>query len=745
MRIRLLLVVLVSLALLAAVAGMRRIGPHEQAVRVGRDGSAVQVAGDWHFVGPGSKLVKYPLGEWTTHAPQSGTTTVTFSNGDTLGVAFECVLVLPEKTAELLYRGFSKDFATAFQKVVTASAEIEAAALDDASRGDELERAVHVRVTQEMGRFQVTVSKVSLVQWGSERREVRTSSSGSPRRLIIVGVDGGDWMNLRPLIDAGKLPNFAKLVHDGASGPLRSEEPMLSPLLWTTMATGRLPEQHGVLNFTTVDPKTGARAPVSRHDRKVDAFWNMLGDYNHSVDVIGWLATDPAETVDGVMITDKFGYLAYIPEDTGKAEDASVYPASRREEFAALVTHADAVKDDELQRFVHLSHDELTKHRNTTDPNDPVNNLLHLYASTLTYAKLAEHLLQQDHPDVLAVYFEWVDAVSHLFMLHSPPRLPDVPQAEYDRYKDAIEQAYIFQDEILGGIMSRLDDRTVLMVISDHGFKSGAARLKNRPEIWAGNAALWHRPDGIVAFYGAGVKKGAAIDGASIRGVTPTVLALMGLPKADDMPGQPIASAFDESVTKTFSPEHVATLDRKRENNGANTASGANEATMKKLEALGYLAADNPDALHNLGQRYQQKGEYQKAIENYRKAIAMRPTFYNAYNNLATCYGELKMYPEAIDALEECIKLKPDDYFAMSNLAVVMMNTGKPDEALRFAKQAVDTEPAYVNGHVTYGAMLAMSKRYDEAEKQFNEALRLDPNNVSARANLKRLQAARHP
>jgi len=745
MKIRLLLVVLFSLALLAAVAGMRRIGPHEQAVRVGRDGSAVQVAGGWHFVGPGSKLVKYPLGEWTTRAPQSGTTTVTFSNGDTLGVAFECVLVLPEKTAELLYRGFSKDFATAFQKVVTASAEIEAAALGDASTGDELERAVRERVTQEMGRFQVKVSKVSLVRWGSERREARTSTSGSSRRLIIVGVDGGDWMNLRPLIDAGKLPNFAKLVHDGASGPLRSEEPMLSPLLWTTMATGRLPEQHGVLNFTAVDPKTGARTPVSRHDRKVDAFWNMLGDYNHSVDVIGWLATDPAETVDGVMITDKFGYLAYIPEDTGKAEDASVYPASRRAEFATLVVHADAVKDDELQRFVHLSRDEFAKHRHSTDPNDPVNNLLHLYASTLTYAKLAEHLVEADHPDVLAVYFEWVDAVSHLFMLHSPPRLPDVPQAEYDRYKDAIEQAYIFQDEILGGIMSRLDDRTVLMVISDHGFKSGAARLKNRPEIWAGNAALWHRPDGIVAFYGAGVKKGAAIDGASIRDVAPTVLALMGLPKADDMPGQPIASAFDESVTKTFSPEHVATLDRKRENNGANTASGANEATMKKLEALGYLAADNPDALHNLGQRYQQKGEYQKAIENYKKAIAMRPTFYNAYNNLATCYGELKMYPEAIDALEECIKLKPDDYYAMSNLAVVMMNTGKPDDALRFAKQAVDTEPAYVNGHVTYGAMLAMSKRYDEAETQFNEALRLDPNNASARENLKRLQAAKHP
>lgn len=743
MKLRLLVVILIALALLAAVAGMRRVGPSEQAVRTGRDGSATAVASGWHFVGPGSKLVRYPVGDWSARSPRTGTTTVTFSNGDTVGVAFESALVVPPHIADLLYREFSNDFAPAFQKLVASAAEIEAAAMIDASNADALESAVNAHVAQEMGRFQVQVKSVALVQVGSEQRESHHAQSGAARRLIIVGVDGGDWMNLRPLIDAGKLPNFARLVHDGASGPLRSEEPMLSPLLWTTMATGRLPEQHGVLNFTAVDKKTGARMPVSRHDRKVDAFWNMLGDYKHTVDIIGWLATDPAETINGVMVTDKFGYLAYVPENTAKSENSSVAPAARRSELEALVTHADAVKDEDLSRFVHLSPEELAKHRNATDPNDPVNNLLHLYASTRTYESIATHLLERDRPDVLAVYFEWVDAVSHLFMLHTPPRLPDVPEAEFNRYQDAVEQAYVVQDEVLGRIMQHVDDRTVLMVISDHGFKSGAGRLKNRPEIWAGNAALWHRPEGIVAFFGAGVKKGAAVEGASIRDVAPTVLALMGLPRADDMAGLAITSAFEEDVVKSFSTEHVTTLDKKREDATANTESGASEETMQKLEALGYLTPDNPDALHNLGQRYQQKGEYQKAIESYKKAIAMRPTFYNAYNNLATCYGELKMYPQAIDALEKCIKLKPDDYYAMSNLAVIMMHTNRPDEALRFAKQAVETEPAYVNGHVTYGAMLAMVKRYDEAEKEFNQALTLDPNNTNARENLKRVQAAK--
>ena len=733
-RIQFLGIAILSLLILAAVAGMRRVASDEQAVLVRRDGSVKQVGSGWQFVGPGVELVKYPAGEWSVRVPERGTAPVTFSNGDTAGVAFQHTLTVPQGSAEAIYRGFSKEFAPAYRKLVIAAAEIEAAAMEPGADGAALSSLVMARTREEMARFGIDVR---------ENNVAASRTSTAPRRLIIVGVDGGDWLNLRPLIDAGKLPNFAKLVRDGATGPLRSEEPMLSPLLWTTMATGRLPEQHGILNFTIVDPKTGERAPVSRLQRRVDAFWNMLGDYDRSVAVIGWLATDPAEAVDGVMVTDKFGYLAYIPEDTGKAEDASVYPPSRRPELASLVVHAEGVSDDDLGRFVHVTRDDMAKHRRGDQPNDPVNHLLHLYASTLTYRNIATHLLEKDRPDVLAVYFECVDAVSHLFMLHSSPRMADVPQAEYDRYKDAVEQAYILQDGILGEIMSRMDDRTVLMVISDHGFKSGAARLKNRPEIWAGNAALWHRPDGIVAFYGAGVKKGAAVTGASIRDVAPTVLALMGLPRAEDMPGKALRDAFDDDVVASFKQESVATLDKPREDTAAGAKSGASKETMEKLEALGYLAPDNPDALHNLGQRYQHQREFQKAIEQYRKAIAMRPSFYNAYNNLATCYGELKMYPEAVAALEKCISLKPDDYYAMSNLAVVMIQTGRPDEALRYAEQAVRTEPAYVNGRVTYGTVLAMAKRYDEAEKQFNEALRLDPGNVPARDNLKRVQAAR--
>lgn len=737
--IRIVVPALLALLLLGLIAGLKRVPDGSEAVCVARSGAVSVLTSGYRWVGPGADLVVYPAGNRRFRVPERGTTPVIFQNGDSLGVAYEFDLSFAPGSSASLYQHFSSGFESAFVKLVTSAVEIEAASRATPAQSGDVDAAVVARVADELKPLGVDVRRGARA--GSEHAGAH---SRAPRRLVVVGVDGGDWLNLRPLIDAGKLPNFARLVREGATGPLRSEEPLLSPLLWTTMATGRYPEDHGILNFTVVDPKTGARVPISRLYRKVDAFWNMLSRYQRTVDVVGWLATDPAESIDGVMVTDKFGYLAYAPGDTARAQATSLSPRARERELAALAVHADQVPVREVARFVAVPSSEMARHRGDFDPKDPVNNLIHLYASTMTFKNISTHLLEKDSPDVLAVYFEWVDAMSHLFMLHAPPRMPDVPADEYERYKNAVEQAYIVQDEILGDIMSKLDDRTVLMVISDHGFKSGAVRLKNRPEIWAGNAAKWHRLDGIVAFYGAGVKKGFAVEGASILDVAPTIVALAGLPRASDMPGKVLASAFDDAVVSSFSKESVATLDGPHDAANASSAtSAADQETMKKLEALGYLTPDNADAQNNLGQRYQQRGEYQKAIDAYQQAIKMRPNFYSAYNNLAVCYGKLKMYPEAEAALQKCIALKPDDFYAMNNLAVMFIETGRVDDGARMAQQAVKIEPGYANGHVTLGSAYAMTRRFDEAEREFKEALRLEPDNRAATENLARLAQAR--
>ena len=64
--------------------------------------------------------------------------------------------------------------------------------------------------------------------------------SESDPHVVLFGVDGADWQIVDPLIEAGELPNLARLKSEGVYGDFESIEPMLSPMLWTSIATGKL-------------------------------------------------------------------------------------------------------------------------------------------------------------------------------------------------------------------------------------------------------------------------------------------------------------------------------------------------------------------------------------------------------------------------------------------------------------------------------------------------------------------------
>jgi len=566
------------------------------------------------------------------------------------------------------------------------------------------------------------------------------------RKVVFVGVDGADWRIIDDLIGQGMLPNFKKLRDEGATGPLQSIEPILSPMIWTTMATGKLPEDHGILNFTVADPETGRKVPITRLYRKVDAIWNMLSDYDRTVDIVGWLATFPAEKINGVMVTDRVGYLAYAGGDEEeRSVEGGIAPAARVDEISSLVRPSSSVQFEEFAPFVHITEDLFIENRaQAFDPKNPVNNMIMLYASTESFRQIALHLLEDGQPALLAVYFELVDATKHLFMHYAPPRMEHVDGGGYELFKDAVTQAYVYQDHIIGEIMDRCDDNTVLIVASDHGFKSGPHRPTQRPEIWAGKAAFWHLLDGIICMYGPGIAEGASITDASIIDIAPTLLALQGFPKALDMPGRVLDSAFDSALLASLNAEEVTTLERAdREDDIASVAGGkTGDEAMKKLEALGYITPENPDALNNLGQRLQKQGKYVEAIVEFEKALAINPNFPAALNNLGVCYGELRRFDDAQASFAKALELNPEDVYAMNNLAVMYMKTGGFEKALEWANKSIEVEPGYANGRLTAGAIYANMGEFERAEEQFRKVLEIDPSNRSAQINLQRVKTA---
>ena len=122
-------------------------------------------------------------------------------------------------------------------------------------------------------------------------------------RALLIGVDGATNRVIKPMMEAGELPHFAELAHTGTTGSLRPDYPLLSPRIWTSVATGKKPSRHGIDQWVRLDAEGRPRLYTST-DRTAHALWNILSDAGRSAAVVAWLMTHPPEKINGVMISD---------------------------------------------------------------------------------------------------------------------------------------------------------------------------------------------------------------------------------------------------------------------------------------------------------------------------------------------------------------------------------------------------------------------------------------------------------
>ena len=123
-------------------------------------------------------------------------------------------------------------------------------------------------------------------------------------RVLVLGLDGMDPGVVDLLMSEGRLPHFARLRQEGAYGRLISQKPLLSPVIWTTIATGKTPDRHGIGHFIAVNSDTGEQLPVTSRMRKTKAIWNIASEADKRVAVVGWWATWPPEEIHGQVVSD---------------------------------------------------------------------------------------------------------------------------------------------------------------------------------------------------------------------------------------------------------------------------------------------------------------------------------------------------------------------------------------------------------------------------------------------------------
>ena len=164
---------------------------------------------------------------------------------------------------------------------------------------------------------------------------------GHTRKLLLVGWAGADWGLLTPQLDRGEMPALDALIARGTMARLSGLGPSLSPLVWTSIATGKRADKHGVLSATEPDAATGLQEPISARARQASALWEILDRESKAAHAIGWPASRPASAsaTRGVVVSDRFARAVNPIGEPWPIEPDDVSPDRVTSRLAELRIH----------------------------------------------------------------------------------------------------------------------------------------------------------------------------------------------------------------------------------------------------------------------------------------------------------------------------------------------------------------------------------------------------------------------
>ena len=484
------------------------------------------------------------------------------------------------------------------------------------------------------------------------------------KKVLLIGWDAADWKIANPLIDQGLMPTLDDFINHGVIGNLATLRPILSPMLWNSIATGKRPDKHGILGFMEPDPQTGGVRPVTSTSRKVKALWNILTQKGYKTHVLGWFAGHPAEPINGVSVSDLFPYAVGALDKPWPLPPGAVYPESLRDEFAKLRMHPAEVTEAAILPWIPKAA-EIDQEK-----DKGLQSFAKILAENCSIHNAATWILQNEPWDFLAVYYNGIDHFCHGFMHYHPPKMDGIPQEKFEIYKDVVNGAYRFHDMMLQTLLDLAGPDTTVVLVSDHGFHSDHLRPRGIPAEPAG-PAVQHRQFGIVCMKGENIKQDERIYGATLLDVTPTILTMFGLPVGEDMDGRVLVQAFENPPQIT----RIPSWEKEEGACGMHPADlrmdpAAAQAVLQQFVALGYiqpLSEDQEKAVatavreqqYNLARAHMDARRYTEALAIFEELAQKNPDEARFMQHLAQCYLALGKRVDAKDLLQKLLVLKP--------------------------------------------------------------------------------------
>lgn len=251
----------------------------------------------------------------------------------------------------------------------------------------------------------------------------------SNHKLILLGLDGADFVVVNKLMKKGYLPNLTKIAEEGVFTSLVSSFVPITPIAWTSMTTGKNPGKHGIFDWSVRGKMEYTFNLASSINCAAPRLWTMLNKHGYSTGIFNVPLTYPPENVNGYMIS---GF------DTPSIEADFARPKGLKDAFLKAVPDYDLFAYEGFtkggeQLYAKSLQKELKARR------DAIHYLLGRYDTDFTMLVVMEldhlhhklwHLLEQEDSLAVGIY----------------------------------QQA----DDLVGEVLARMGDSN-LVIVSDHG------------------------------------------------------------------------------------------------------------------------------------------------------------------------------------------------------------------------------------------------------------------------------------
>ncbi len=620
------------------------------------------------------------------------------------------------------------------------------------------------------------------------------------KKTLIIGWDAADWKVIHPLIEAGKMPHTAALIERGVMGNLSTLHPVLSPMLWTSIATGKRPQKHGVLGFSEPTPNGFGVQPISQYSRKTKALWNILNQQGLRSSVVGWWPSHPVEPINGAMVSNHYQVAVGPPEQPWPIPPGMIHPPGLAEALAETRINPNELSVEQVLPFV-------PKAQEIDQEDDPrLGSVMKVLAECASIHGAATWLLQNGEPwDLFAVYYDAIDHFSHGFMKYHPPRREHISERDFELYSGVVEAGYRFHDMMLGVMLDMVPEETTVVICSDHGFHPDHLRPVGIPSEPAG-PAIEHRDFGVFIMAGPGLKQDALVHGASLLDITPTLLTHWGMPVGEDMDGKPLLEVFEQPPKVTHIPSwDLVPGDDARLDQALQVDPLAAKEAMDQLVALGYVEAPSGDLReavdqtsrelkYNLARSFMDADQYLEAIpllielyhddrQQFRFGVQLAMCYRSTGDSAALRELVERLTKDRVEAAETAGKrlqamrdellakqreADPDladdaplDFKALDEktrrewdkqrmlahfnrydldylMGCVLHDEDQPEQALAHFRRAGQADPSRPGLHIQIGEALLRLRRFDDAEAAYHKALAIDPLNPHAHLGLAR-------